>query len=82
MTLIYQAVAIMLHDLEHPSITTVNRTGYINVSMQPEHCGTDAYGTEVLNGDDVVLDGDVMILKDNLERYLAENYDFKFQTIE
>lgn len=72
----------MLHDLEHPSITQVNRSGYANAVQQSECCGIDVFGDEVLSGDSVVFDGDEMILMDNLERYLAENYDFKFQTIE
>jgi hypothetical protein len=80
--LILMAVMIMLHDLEHPSITEVNRTGYANLVSQPEHAGTDVFGDEVLAGDDVVFDGNEMILKDNLERYLSEYYDFKFQTID
>jgi hypothetical protein len=82
MMLIYPVVAIMLHDLEHPAIYSVNRTGYVNISNQPECCGFDVFGDEVLSGDSVVFDGDEMILIENLERYLSENYDFKFQTIE
>jgi hypothetical protein len=72
----------MLHDLEHPTISEVNRTGYVNVVQQLEYAGKDIFGCEVLSGDSVVFDGDEMILLDNLEHYLAENYDFKFQTIE
>jgi archaeosine-15-forming tRNA-guanine transglycosylase len=80
--LMAEVVMTMLHDLEHPSIVQVNRTGYANVVQQPEYAGKDVFGHEVLSGDSVVFDGDEMILLDNLERYLAENYDFKFQTIE
>jgi hypothetical protein len=72
----------MLHDLEHPLISEINRKGYINVLNQPECGGIDVYGDEMLSGDSVVYDGDVLILADNLERYLSENYDFKFQTVE
>jgi hypothetical protein len=72
----------MLRDLEHPVISEVNRKGYINVLNQPECCGIDVFGDEVLSGDSIVFDGDEIILMDNLERYLSENYDFKFQTIE
>jgi hypothetical protein len=72
----------MLHDLEHPVVSEVNRKGYINVLNQQECGGIDVYGDEVLSGDSVVYDGDVMILADNLERYLSENYDFTFRTVD
>jgi hypothetical protein len=69
-------------DLEHPSITEVNRKGYIGLANQSEHAGTDVYGTEILSGDDVAIDGNEMILKDNLEKYLYEVYGITFQTID
>ncbi len=58
--------------LEHPSITQVNRTGYPeNLREQPEHAGIDYFGTEILEGDQIVeFDGEV-VLKENLEQYLA-----------
>ncbi|MBM7585810.1 hypothetical protein JOC86_002352 [Bacillus pakistanensis] len=66
--------------LELPAITLVNRTGYETMTIQPEHCGIDYFGDEILAGDDVIEDDGELILKDNLERYLAEKYEFKFKT--
>lgn len=64
--------------LEHPSITKVNQLGYLD---QEEHAGTDFYGDEILSGDDVVIYDGETILKENLERYLAEEMGFEFKTI-
>ncbi|HHY74067.1 MAG TPA: hypothetical protein GX497_12775 [Bacillus bacterium] len=71
-------------NIEHHQITRTFRTGYPNVVAQPEHFGTDYFGDEVLEGDDYIEDTntDEIILKDNLEKYLEEVYDFKFQTAE
>lgn len=71
--------------LEHPIIASINRTGYPeNMVAQPEHCGIDFFSDEILAGDEVVYDEEQkeVILKDNLERYLAEQYGFTFKTIE
>lgn len=64
--------------LEHP-INTL--TGYPNLVAQPEHCGTDINGNEVLRGDSIVLlpNGE-MVLEDNLEDYLIEQLGFRFVT--
>jgi hypothetical protein len=75
-------VMIMLRDLEHPAINEVNRKGYIGITNQPECAGIDYFGDEILNGDDVVIDGDEVILKDNLEKYLYEIYGMHFMSIE
>jgi hypothetical protein len=75
-------VMIMLHDLEHPSVTDMNRKGYLGLAAQPEHAGFDYFGSELLSDDDVAIDGDVIILKDNLERYLYDVYGITFKTIE
>lgn len=64
--------------LEHPSISKVNQLGYLE---QKEHAGTDYYGDEILSGDDVVIYDGETILKENLERYLAEEMGFEFKTI-
>lgn len=64
--------------MEHPLITRVNRTGY--VTEQPEHVGVDFYGKEILDGDDVVEYDSEIILKDNLERFLAEELGFTFKS--
>lgn len=72
-----------MSDLEHPSITQVNRTGYANVVAQPEHAGIDYFDTEILAGDEVVVDpnggNSVEVLKTDLERYLSEVYGFEFK---
>jgi uncharacterized protein (DUF1697 family) len=69
-------------NLEHPDITRVNRTGYADMAAQEEHQGIDYFGSEILSGDDVVIDEDgEMVLKDDLEKFLAEKYGFKFQTL-
>ncbi|WP_423408051.1 YqaI family protein [Heyndrickxia sp. MSNUG] len=68
--------------MEHPAITRTLRTGYpTNVIEQPEHCGTDYFDSEILEGDDIIIDGEEQILKENLERYLKEVYGMQFQTI-
>ncbi|MET3088712.1 YqaI family protein [Priestia megaterium] len=70
--------------LEHPEITQVNRTGYLNMVAQSEHAGVDYFGTEILIGDEIVMDDNTgeVILKEDLEKYLAEEYGFKFTTAE
>jgi hypothetical protein len=71
-----------LPDLEHPSITQANKTGYANKIAQPENAGIDALGDEILAGDEIVIDGEDIILKSNLEEYLTEYYRFEFKTAE
>ncbi|MEK4721484.1 hypothetical protein NST66_28800 [Priestia sp. FSL W8-0524] len=68
--------------LEHPEITQVNRTGYVNMSAQSEHAGVDYFGTEILIGDEIVTDDNTgeVVLKEDLEKYLEEEYGFKFAT--
>ncbi|MGI8381696.1 YqaI family protein [Priestia megaterium] len=70
--------------LEHPEITQVNRTGYVNMVAQSEHVGVDYFGTEILIGDEIVTDDNTgeVVLKDDLEKYLEEEYGFKFTTAE
>ncbi|RAS75710.1 YqaI family protein [Priestia endophytica] len=70
--------------MEHPTITQLNRKGYLNMMAQPEHAGIDYFGTELFPGDDIVEDpatGDV-VLKEDLEKYLEVVYDFKFSQAE
>lgn len=65
---------------DHPVIEEIERTGYPNMVDQPEHAGIDYFGTEILSGDSFVeIDGE-LILKDNLERFLAEEYQAVFST--
>jgi len=57
-------------NLEHPSITKANRTGYTTINIQPEHFAIDAMGNEIFryenyielgNGDRIVPEGQVAI---------------------
>ncbi|MCT9852875.1 hypothetical protein P2R64_20645 [Priestia megaterium] len=70
--------------VEHPEITQVNRTGYVNMRAQSEHAGVDYFGTEILIGDEIVTDDNTgeVVLKEDLEKYLEEEYGFKFTTAE
>lgn len=66
--------------LEHPAITRTLATGYPEAVEQPENGDVDFYGTEILEGDIVAeYDGEI-ILDENLERYLKEEFGFKFNT--
>jgi hypothetical protein len=66
--------------LEHPIISEINRKGYINSMNQPEHMGRDYFNNELVSGDDVVeYDGDI-VLRDNLDDYLAAK-GFTFKTL-
>ncbi|MEH7157503.1 YqaI family protein [Neobacillus drentensis] len=68
-------------DLEHPSITQVNRTGYANVVAQPEHCGTDVMDHEILTGDSYIeLPNGDLLLESNLEDYLIEHLGWVYKT--
>jgi len=70
---------------DHPAIERTERTGYPNVVEQPECCGIDFFGDEVLEGDDVVVFEGEMVLRDNLEdsgkleKFLSE-MGFEFKT--
>lgn len=68
--------------LDHPIVTNIERTGFPNMVAQPEHYGIDYFGDEILVEDEIVEDPNTgeTVLKENLERYLAEVYEFKFQT--
>lgn len=67
-------------DLEHPDCARALKTGYANVVEQPEHFGTDIFGDEILEGDEICeYDGEI-ILKENLERYLKNELGFDFKT--
>ncbi|MCQ6275783.1 hypothetical protein JMM81_12540 [Bacillus sp. V3B] len=67
--------------MEHPMINQIERIGYTNMFNQPECCGSDINGNEVLEGDSIVLlpNGE-MILEDDLEDYLIEELGFQFVT--
>lgn len=70
-----------MRDLEHPSITQVNKTGYENVVAQPEYFGTDVMGYEILTGDIYIeLPNGELLLESNLEDYLIENLGWSFKT--
>lgn len=67
--------------MEHPMITQIMRTGYPkNMMEQPEHCGVDFFGTEILEGDDIVEHNGEIILQSNLEKYLEEELGFTFKS--
>ncbi|MED0665747.1 hypothetical protein P4T04_05365 [Bacillus badius] len=67
---------------DHPVIEQTELTGYANMVSQPEHCGIDAMGDEILVGDDIIeLNGEI-ILKSNLEDYLTEYCGAEFKTAE
>ncbi|MDL4842804.1 YqaI family protein [Aquibacillus rhizosphaerae] len=69
----------MAVDLEHPSITRINRTGYANMIAQDEHCGIDYFGSEILLGDKFYeFDGET-VLDENLEKYLVEVLGFEIK---
>jgi hypothetical protein len=60
----------------------LEKVGLENVVNQQECCGTDVYGTEILEGDEVVIDKEnfeEIILKENLKRYLIEKCNFIFR---
>ncbi|MBT2680024.1 hypothetical protein J7E38_13500 [Bacillus sp. ISL-35] len=65
---------------DHPVIEQVEGTGYPNLADQPAHSGTDYFGDEILEGDEIVIDGEEMILKNNLEDYLSDVYGLEFTT--
>lgn len=68
-------------DLEHPSITQVNLTGYAKLVAQPEHAGTDIMDHEILKGDSFIeLPNGELLLESNLEDYLIENLGWEFKT--
>lgn len=67
--------------LEHPMVTEIEKTGYPNALAQPECCGIDYFGNELLSGDEIVeFDGEI-VLRDNLMEFLSE-MGFTFKTIE
>lgn len=71
--------------MDHPMIMQIEREGYPeNLSEQPEHCGTDFFGDEILAGDEIIEDQEAneIVLKENLEKYLNEEYGFKFTIAE
>jgi hypothetical protein len=70
-----------LKDLEHPSITQVNRTGYANVVAQPEHFGSCIMGDEILTGDCYIeLPNGELLLESNIEDYAIEHLGWSYKT--
>ena len=65
---------------DHPVVEQMNRFGYPKeVFEQPEHCGLDYFGEEILTGDKVYeFDGE-MVLEENLEQYLVEVLGFEIR---
>jgi len=62
-----------LPNLEHPSITQVNKTGNPNMVSQPVHFGVDALDYEILKGDKYIeLPNGELLLEENIEDYLIE----------
>ncbi|KIL73698.1 YqaI family protein [Bacillus badius] len=68
--------------MEHPAITRTMETGYANMVSQPEHCGIDAMGHEILVGDSIIEIGGEIVLESNLEDYLTEYCGAQFKTAE
>lgn len=69
--------------MEHPEISRALATGY-PVPVYEKEGSIDFFGTEIQSGDEVVTDpnnGEI-VLKEDLERYLKEVYDFEFSTAE
>jgi hypothetical protein len=66
--------------LEHPAITEMNRKGYIGALNQPECCGSDWFGFEILTGDEIVEINGEVVLKEHLEDFLKAN-EFQFYTL-
>lgn len=65
--------------LQHPMITQIERTGYPNMMAQPEHAGSDFYGTEIFSNDDIInLPNGEMLHEDNLDDYLIEELSVEF----
>jgi hypothetical protein len=73
-----------LEDLEHPTVTEINKTGFVNMVAQSEHFGIDYFGNEILVGDSIIVDPvrNEIILEDSLEDYLIEVLGFQFKTAE
>lgn len=68
--------------MDHPIIKRMERTGH--PQKMPEPCGIDAMGSEIFEGDSIVVDtaNDEKILEENLEDYLIEHLGFRFKTAE
>ncbi len=67
-----------MEHVEHPTITEINTFGYPKDMYEDQHCGTDYFGTEIIEGDEIFeLDGETVLL-DNLERFLTEFAGGKF----
>ncbi|OCA87324.1 YqaI family protein [Pseudobacillus wudalianchiensis] len=69
-------------NIEHPAITQTMETGYANMVSQPEHCGIDAMGDEILIGDSIIEIGGEIVLEENLEDYLIEYLGAQYKTAE
>ncbi|WP_233269813.1 YqaI family protein [Heyndrickxia camelliae] len=69
-----------MNDIEHPGISKINRTGETTLHSQPEHWGSDYFGDEIFFGDEIVEIHEEIVLKENLERFLAEVLGLSFKT--
>lgn len=64
--------------LEHPMVAEMNKKGYVGASEQPESCGSDYFGFEILAGDEIVEYNGEIVLKEHLEDFLkAMGFEFK-----
>jgi hypothetical protein len=54
-----------------------------NVEKHADQAAWDVFGTELLPGDEIVIDNITgeTILKENLERYLTESKNYHFCTV-
>ncbi|WP_117168849.1 YqaI family protein [Paraliobacillus sediminis] len=68
----------MLLDLEHPSISKVNRRGYEDPVV--DHIEHDAFGDEISPEDKVYeTDSGDIVLASNLDMYLKNELDFEIR---
>jgi Hypothetical protein Yqai len=72
----------VIHMKDHPVIESMEKTGLPYNGAQPKHVGIDYYGTEILLGDEIVIDSNTgeIVLKENLEKYLCEVCGFVFKS--
>lgn len=64
-------------DIQHPMITEIEQSGYPDMYKE-KHCGIDAMGEEIMEGDAIVEIGNETVLEHNLEDFLIERLGAKF----
>lgn len=73
---------------DHPMIQQIERTGYprsyLPVDEEPKQTmpEVDYYGSKIIEGEKyIVVDGDI-VLMENLERFLSEEWHLEFKVAE